>query len=250
MTLSQWLRNRVKPYVDYHQHRYARTLASVLRPESRWLDLGAGSRIHGGWLPPTPQDLADQSGELIGCDVQAEHLRLHPMLDSAVVSLGETLPFRSDCFDVVSSNMVLEHLANPLQVFAEIGRVLKPGGVFVFVTPNRSHPAIYLLALLLRPSARQLLAHVVERHRAADRIFLTHYRANTSRDVGRLAAAAALEVRELSAFSSFPMFDRFPPLLAIEVAWIRLAATRKGPLANVGSNLLGVLGKPARAAGT
>ncbi len=152
MTLSQWLQNRVKPYVDYHQHRYARTLASVLRPESRWLDLGAGSRIHGGWLSPTPQELAvDQAGWLIGCDVQVEHLRLHPMLDSALVSLGESLPFRSDSFDVVSSNMVLEHLTDPFSVFTEIRRVLKPGGAFVFVTPNRSHPVIWMLALLLRP---------------------------------------------------------------------------------------------------
>lgn len=244
MVVSRWLQNRIKPYVDYHQHRYARALASVLGPESRWLDLGAGSRIHGGWLSPTPQELADQAGCLIGCDVQAEHLRLHPMLDSAVVSVGEFLPFRSDSFDVVSSNMVLEHLADPFHVITEIRRVLKPGGAFVFVTPNRSHPVIWTLALVLPPRARQLLARVVERHRAEDRIFLTHYLANTSGDVARLARTTALDVQSLGAFSSYPMFDRFPPLLAMEAAWIRLTAIRNGPFRHCGSNLLGVLRKP------
>lgn len=244
MTLSKWLQNQVKPYVDYHQHRYARTLASVLRPESRWLDLGAGSRIHGGWLSPTPQELADKAGYLIGCDVQAEHLRLHPMLNSAVVSVGEFLPFRSESFDVVSSNMVLEHLADPFHVFSEIRRVLKPGGVFIFVTPNRSHPVIWLLSLVLRPKARQLLAHVVERHRAADRIFLTHYLANTSRDVAALAMRTGLDVQSLAAFSSLPMFDRFPPVLAMETLWIRLTAIGSSPFKHGGSNLLGVLQRP------
>jgi len=242
MTLSQWLHDGIEPYIDYHQHRYARTLAAVLPPGGHWLDIGAGSRIHGGWLAPTPADLAARAALLVGCDVEAAHLRQHPHLASRAVALGEALPFRPNRFDVVSSNMVLEHLADPARVFAEIARVLKPGGAFVFVTPNRSHPVIWILSLLLQPRARRLLARVVERHRAVDRVFLTHYRANTTTAVGRLAREAALAVENVSAFSSFPMFGRFPPAFVVESLWIRMTASRF--FRGGGSNLLGVLRKP------
>jgi ubiquinone/menaquinone biosynthesis C-methylase UbiE len=47
---------------------------------------------------------------------------------------------------VVFASWLLEHLARPFLTFNEIGRVLKPGGVFVFITSNGHHP----LALLRR----------------------------------------------------------------------------------------------------
>jgi len=244
MSLSAWLQKLILPYTDYHQHRYARALTGALPEHARWLDIGSGSRVHGGWLPPTPADLAARASLLVGCDLEAVHLRQHPNLTTRALALGEALPFRSERFDVVSANMVLEHLAAPELVFAEIARVLKPGGAFVFVTPNRRHPVIWALSLVLKPSARQLLARIVERHRAADRVFLTHYRANTTAAVGRLAVKATLEVETLEAFSSLPMFWRVTPVLAVECAWIRMTAMRTSPFRHGGSNLIGVLRKP------
>jgi len=44
---------------------------------------------------------------------------------------GEYLPFRSESFDYVFSNCVLEHTWNPGRVFAEVERVLKPGGALL-----------------------------------------------------------------------------------------------------------------------
>lgn len=43
--------------------------------------------------------------------------------------------FPSDHFDIVLSSDVLEHVPNPEQAFAEIGRILKPGGKFIFTVP-------------------------------------------------------------------------------------------------------------------
>ena len=42
-------------------------------------------------------------------------------------------------FDRVFADNVLEHLPDRLTVFREIARVLKPGGVFLFKTPNKTH---------------------------------------------------------------------------------------------------------------
>jgi 2-polyprenyl-3-methyl-5-hydroxy-6-metoxy-1,4-benzoquinol methylase len=48
-----------------------------------------------------------------------------------------TLPFENDTFDVITFMAVIEHLANtPRLVLEEIGRVLRPSGLFILDTPN------------------------------------------------------------------------------------------------------------------
>jgi len=49
------------------------------------------------------------------------------------------IPYENDRFDLVFSDNLLEHLAEPLAVFRGVARVLKPGGVFFFKTPNKWH---------------------------------------------------------------------------------------------------------------
>jgi len=51
----------------------------------------------------------------------------------------ESLPFVDDRFDLVVSIWGLEHFASD-KIFREAARVLKPGGAFIFVTPNVAHP--------------------------------------------------------------------------------------------------------------
>ena len=48
---------------------------------------------------------------------------------------AEQLPFRSDTFQRVECDAVLEHVRNPCQVMREIRRVLAPGGYVHLVTP-------------------------------------------------------------------------------------------------------------------
>lgn len=46
--------------------------------------------------------------------------------------------FASDSFDAIFSSHVLEHVPDPVALMQESLRVLKPGGIFVAVTPNAS----------------------------------------------------------------------------------------------------------------
>lgn len=46
------------------------------------------------------------------------------------------LTFDRDSFDLVITSDVMEHVFNPDQAFAEIFRVLKPGGIHVFTIPT------------------------------------------------------------------------------------------------------------------
>lgn len=52
--------------------------------------------------------------------------------------MGETLPFETSTFEAAYCLDVLEHVSAVEKVLAEIQRVLKPGGVFVFDTINRT----------------------------------------------------------------------------------------------------------------
>ena len=51
---------------------------------------------------------------------------------------GDNLPFTDASFDVVSCCDVLEHIEDWNATIAEISRVLKPGGLFLFDTINRT----------------------------------------------------------------------------------------------------------------
>ncbi len=50
------------------------------------------------------------------------------------------LPYENESFDVAICTVSVEYLTRPLEVFAEVGRVLKRGGVFVVTFSNRWFP--------------------------------------------------------------------------------------------------------------
>lgn len=60
----------------------------------------------------------------------------HPRVAFAEVS-AEQLTKLSQTFDVVVSFETVEHLREPARFFAEVHRVLRPGGLFICSTPNR-----------------------------------------------------------------------------------------------------------------
>ncbi len=64
-----------------------------------------------------------------------------------VLGVGEVLPFKSNSFDAVLSNAVLEHVQDPWRCAQEILRVLKPGGELIccvpFLQPLHGYPHHY-----------------------------------------------------------------------------------------------------------
>lgn len=51
---------------------------------------------------------------------------------------AEALPYRDGTFDLTVAFDVLEHVSNPEDTVAEVSRVLRPGGKFVYDTVNRT----------------------------------------------------------------------------------------------------------------
>lgn len=64
------------------------------------------------------------------------------------VADGENLPFNNTSLDVVFCCDVLEHVRDLSKVISEISRVLKPGGIFIYDTINRTFIS-YLIAIKL-----------------------------------------------------------------------------------------------------
>lgn len=240
-TFSQIVQ-RLAPSAEFHQSRYARTLGEIVAPGELWLDIGAGALLHNSSQPPTPTELAVRAGCVVGIDFEVGHLARNRVLTSRVGGSGNTLPFRNQQFTLVSANMVLEHLDRPEEFFAEVARVLRPGGKFLFVTPHRNHPAIRVASLIFRPSVQRQLAHRLE-GRELEHIFPTWYRANTVAQVHRLAGQVGLKVVQLDVFQSIPFIQRPLVLTALECLVIR--ALDVPPLRRFGSNLLGILQRPS-----
>ena len=54
------------------------------------------------------------------------------------IGVGEALPYEDEAFDAVVCVDVLEHVRDLTKVTAEIARVLRPGGIFLYDTINRN----------------------------------------------------------------------------------------------------------------
>jgi SAM-dependent methyltransferase len=227
--------------LDHHQNRYAALLDQLVSEGDSWLDVGAGTQLHDGWLGTPQGSVAARAKLLAGCDVHFSHLRSNPFLTVHVGASVYELPFADASYELVTTNMVLEHLEDPVRAFSEISRVLKPGGCFVFVTPNINNPIIRSAWLMLSPSARQRLAHLIEK-REEEHIFPTFYRANSSKSVARFAEESGLRVERLETFFSDPFTNGIPVLRAVERAYI--AGVRLFTGNALGTNLIGVLRRP------
>ena len=163
--------------------------------ESSVLDLGCG---RGGVVELIWRDVRLAAG----LDPDSPSLAGHRAPGMPILrGVGEHLPFASGSFDLVVCVWVLEHLKEPLTVLREVGRVLRPGGHFVFLTPNLRNPLLVLNRIgKALPLVQTGLVSRFYGRRESD-TFPVRYRANTVGGLRRLAAAGGLEVTELRVVS-------------------------------------------------
>jgi SAM-dependent methyltransferase len=81
--------------------------------------------------------------ELVGLGMNAAELAANPALTASVVrdlNAEPVLPFEDGRFDDAVCCVSVDYLVRPLEVFAEVARVLRPGGRFVCTFSNRCFP--------------------------------------------------------------------------------------------------------------
>lgn len=98
------------------------------------LELGCGTGL-------TSYFLRQRGGRWTSCDFERDHVRsARELVGDRVVHIDErSLPFPSASFDVVAAINFLEHIEDDDRFFAEMVRVLKPGGEFLFMAPKGEH---------------------------------------------------------------------------------------------------------------
>jgi len=192
---------------------YRDFVSQYLNPRVSLLDFGAG---RGGVAEHRFRDLVARAS---GVDIDEAVLENHFLDEARVMSPASPIPYAEDSFDVVVSANVLEHVQDPDAVFKEIHRILRPGGVFVFQTPNRRH----YVPLVARLTPHSVHLWVNSRRGVDDRdTFPTVYRANTPAIVRRLAKRHSFAVDRLVTVEGRPEYLRhFGLLYPLGIAYER-----------------------------
>ncbi len=151
-------------------------------------------------LPPTPcrvldigcgngnfviDELRDRFSDVIGVDMDTNAVTKNKTCNEVVLYDGHALPFPNNSFDVVLSLWVLEHIRDPKEFFAEVSRVLRPGGFFGFVTPNKRSALVGVRRLLHSSISNKLVTWLYGREE--EDIFPVLYRVNSLEDITRFA---------------------------------------------------------------
>ena len=169
---------------------YSLVKAAILQVDAKKvLNFGAGrgrfwytnDRETGSLLRKSLQDLRAPDLEITACDIDPIVLT-NPVSDYQVqIFAGQALPFEDDSFDIIVSDMTVEHIDQPKLVCDELLRVLRPGGFICVRTPNKW--GYVALAAMLVPNALHAKAlTLIQGGRAEKDVFPTYYRINTRSD--------------------------------------------------------------------
>ncbi len=150
----------------------------------------------------------------------------------------EQLPFCDAAFHLVTANMVVEHVERPSKVLSEIERVLKPGGTFLFHTPNYHNYKVFL-GSLLPAGVKKRLIRLLEQREEHD-VFPTCYRLNTPSAIRRETGVKGLRLKDLRLVNTSAI-AMLGPFAIIELVLIRLLNLR--PLAGYRSNIIALIEK-------
>lgn len=111
-------------------------LREQLPPGGRILDLMSSYVSH------LPSEISYE--EVVGLGMNEQELGNNPRLDATLIhdlNACPTLPFAEASFDGAVCTVSVQYLTRPIEVFAEVGRVLRPGAPFVVSFSNRCFPS-------------------------------------------------------------------------------------------------------------
>jgi 2-polyprenyl-6-hydroxyphenyl methylase/3-demethylubiquinone-9 3-methyltransferase len=171
------------------------------------LDLGCGWGL-------LSNQMVQRGAQVIGVDIsggalnlaRAEAVKLG-LKTGFIKSRAERIPCNDGCFDIATSTDVLEHVENIDRLVSEVSRILKPGGLFFFVTVNKT-----LLARLVYITFGEIVLRLLPRgtHR--------HDQFVAPADLGRSMAEYGLIIEDIQGILVNPLLKRYHywPSLAIE----------------------------------
>ena len=137
-----------------------RYYAETISPDAVVLDLMSS------WVSHLPPDLSTR--EVIGHGMNATELDANPRLDRWFIrdlNRDPVLPLSDAVVDAVLCCVGVQYLTRPLEVFAEVRRILRPGGRVIVSFSNRCFPtkAVRIWRSLDEAGQAGLIATYLER---------------------------------------------------------------------------------------
>jgi len=189
---------------------YAKALAGQVADGNRVLDLGCGTGLVTGYAAQR----AGPGGKVVGYDPAPDFLaaartkRYGGASIEWVEGFGETMPFDDSSFDVVLCSQTLQYVTDRTEVFNEVKRVLKPGGMFhaSVWSPAKDQPALGFMEDCLAA------------HFGADQKPIHAWSFGGLTELRRLAESAGLMVNRLEQLKLDCHFDSIQKFVDVQIS--------------------------------
>lgn len=208
---------------EHEQYFYLRTLQECFYPTIRWLDAGCGHNLIQPWLRDSvsiERRFLSEAAVVVGSDVDWKSL----VTDSAIRRIAcdlETMAFPDNYFDLITCNMVVEHLERPSNVFAEFFRVLRHGGRVLILTPNVYHWANAVSRVTPYWFHKAVNKAVFGTN--PDDVFPTLYRCNSESALRSALGMTGFSSIVIHSLPGRPRLADFGPLFYIEYAFYQVS---------------------------
>lgn len=213
-------------------------LDSLIPPKDAiLLEIGPGP------VNQTSDFLAGKCKRLDGLDID-ERALTNPALKKAYIYDGKEFPDMEVCYDLIIADYVMEHVEFPQIMLNEVAKILKPGGAFLFRTPNVYH----YVSLISKFSPHKFHLAVANKSRLRGDHdidpYPTFYRLNSRHNVNKFAKKADLIVTQMKMIEKEPGYLKFHPW-AYKIGVLYERIVNSSPIFNVlRSNMFCVLVKP------
>ncbi|HEX6006223.1 MAG TPA: class I SAM-dependent methyltransferase [Burkholderiales bacterium] len=221
---------------DEHPYRtFERRIDALIHPEATLLDAGCGRTA------PVLAKYRGRVKRLIGVDL----VEFPAPVDGIELFNGDLarMPVADRSVDLVISRSVMEHIVDPARAYAEIARVLRPSGSFVFLTGNFWDYAAIITNIVPNRFHPWIVART--QGRAEIDVFPTAYKTNTRAAVDKWAGGAGFEVVSYEYLGQYPTYFMFNGFLFLIATGYEKIISRFEVLRFLRGWILVVLRKPA-----
>ena len=156
----------------------------------RVLDVGCGRGI--GRRPEYQWAIRQHAGELWGLDPDETVSPPAGLFDQHQCATMDAAELPPDYFDVAYSYMVMEHVSEPDVFMTAVARCLKPGGLYLFVTPNKRHYFTRTASMLNAIGLDEFVLRLIKRQEVDEYHYPVKYRFNDERRIDACAGRLGL----------------------------------------------------------
>lgn len=164
---------------------------SGLPQANRVLDIGCGRgigrQVKWTWM------IRKHVDEFWGVEPDSEIVPEPDLFDHFQHATVEEANLPENAFDLAYSYMVMEHVADPAGFLRAVYRCLKPGGSYIFITPNGSHYFALITRMFNAVKLDDFVLRILKGRSELGYHYPVQYLCNTPRMIDRIAAETKFE---------------------------------------------------------